>query len=38
MSTSIDISVLWEYDRILAVPSVKRKIMQLYILSLNAVP
>ena len=36
--TSVDISVLCEYDRILAVPSVKRKMIQLYILSLNEVP
>jgi len=36
--TSIGISVLWEYDRILAVPSAKRKMIQLFILSFNAVP
>jgi len=37
MRTSIDTYAVWEYDRILAVPSVKWKTIQLYILSLNAV-
>jgi len=37
MRTSINTTVLWEYVRILAVPFVKRKTTQMFILSLNAV-
>jgi len=33
----IDTSALWEYVRILAVPSVKRKMIRLFTLSLNDV-